>query len=80
MRTSEDRWHDSHKTKEAGSDASSLFDPRQFLFLLEDPHDNGPQEHEDTAYGEKLELSHHGSPPSLSELELCLKSAAFSKG
>jgi hypothetical protein len=33
MRTSEIVGNDCHKTKEAGSDAPSLFDPRQFLFL-----------------------------------------------
>jgi len=55
--------------------ASSI--PVSLSVLLEDPHDDGPQEHEDTAYGEKLELSHHGSPPSFPELELCLKSVMF---
>jgi hypothetical protein len=24
------------------------------VLFLEDPHDNGPQEHKDTPYGEKL--------------------------
>jgi hypothetical protein len=51
-----------HKTKEAGSSASGLSDPRHVL-VLEDPHNNGPQEYKDTAYGEKLQLSQHGSLP-----------------
>jgi hypothetical protein len=34
--------------------ASGLFDPRLCSFSLEDPHDDGPQEYEDTAYSENL--------------------------
>jgi len=43
-----------HKTKEAGSDAPDLSDPRHCFFDLEDPHNNGPQEYKDTTYREKL--------------------------
>ena len=40
-----------HKTKEAGSELPASSIP-VFSFFLEDPHDNGPQEYENKAYGE----------------------------
>ncbi len=39
--------------KEAGSEPPASSNPI-FSFSLEYPHDDGPQEYEDTAYGENL--------------------------
>jgi hypothetical protein len=53
MTTSEKAGDDSTKRKRPEANLRPLRSPSLFV-LLEDPHDDGPQEYEDTTYGEYL--------------------------